>query len=211
MIAKAIKGRGFRGVLAYDLGKEQARVIDTNMTGRTPRELAQEFGAVRKLRPGLGKAVLHVSLSATPGEHLSDAQWTQIAGRYLAGMGLDDNQYLLTRHADTRHEHVHLLVNRVRCDGGVASDSHDYRRQESIMRAVERDFGLQQLRPSVEAPRRAASRGRNRGRPAHRRRLDAAAPAAAVRRRHHRLRQFHRFHAAPGGGRRGAGTGNAAQ
>ena len=33
MIAKAIKGRGFRGVLAYDLGKEQARVIDTNMTG----------------------------------------------------------------------------------------------------------------------------------------------------------------------------------
>ena len=159
MIAKAIKGRGFRGVLAYDLGKEQARVIDTNMTGRTPRELAQEFGAVRKLRPGLGKAVLHVSLSAAPGEQLSDAQWTQIAGRYLAGMGLDDNQYLLTRHADTRHEHVHLLVNRVRCDGGVASDSHDYRRQEIIMRAVERDFGLQQLRPSVEAPRRAASRG----------------------------------------------------
>lgn len=159
MIAKAIKGRGFRGVLAYDLGKEQARVIDTNMTGRTPRELAQEFGAVRKLRPGLGKAVLHVSLSAAPGELLSDAQWTQIAGRYLAGMGLDDNQYLLTRHADTRHEHVHLLVNRVRCDGGVTSDSHDYRRQESIMRAVERDFGLQQLRPSVEAPRRAASRG----------------------------------------------------
>ena len=159
MIAKAIKGRGFRGVLAYDLGKEQARVIDTNMTGRTPRELAQEFGAVRKLRPGLGKAVLHVSLSAAPGEQLSDAQWTQIAGRYLAGMGLDDNQYLLTRHADTRHEHVHLLVNRVRCDGGVASDSHDYRRQEIIMRAVERDFGLQQLRPSTEAPRRAASRG----------------------------------------------------
>ncbi|PJD00237.1 hypothetical protein GQ37_000980 [Janthinobacterium sp. BJB1] len=159
MIAKAIKGRGFRGVLAYDLGKQQARVIDTNMTGRTPRELAQEFGAVRKLRPGLGKAVLHVSLSAAPGEQLSDAQWRQIAGRYLAGMGLDDNQYLLTRHADTRHEHVHLLVNRVRCDGGVASDSHDYRRQEIIMRAVERDFGLQQLRPSVEAPRRAASRG----------------------------------------------------
>ena len=25
MIAKAIKGRGFRGALAYDLGKEQGR------------------------------------------------------------------------------------------------------------------------------------------------------------------------------------------
>jgi hypothetical protein len=209
VIAKAIKGRGFRGVLAYDLGKEQARVIDTNMTGRTPRELAQEFGAVRKLRPGLGKAVLHVSLSAAPGELLSDAQWTQIAGRYLAGMGLDDNQYLLTRHADTRHEHVHLLVNRVRCDGGVTSDSHDYRRQESIMRAVERDFGLQQLRLRRGAAPRGEP-GRDRGGPAHRHRLDTATAAATVRRRHHRLRQFHRFHAAPGSGGRGPGAGDAA-
>jgi hypothetical protein len=31
-----------------------------------------------------------------------------------------------------------------------------------------------------------------------------------VRRRHHRLRQFHRFHAAPGSGGRGPGAGDAA-
>lgn len=159
MIAKAIKGSGFRGALEYDLNKEKGCLIDTNMEGANPRELAKEFGEIRKLRPKLGKAVLHVSLSAAPGEHLTDAQWTEIGRRYLHGMGLDDNQYLITRHEDTEHEHVHLLVNRIRFDGDVTSDSHDYRRHEVLMRAVERDYQLQAVQPSIEAQRRAATKG----------------------------------------------------
>jgi hypothetical protein len=159
MIAKAVKGRGFRGALDYDLNKEQGRVIDTNMSGTTPRELAKEFGEVRKLRPKLGKAVLHVSLSAAPGEHLSDEQWQQVAQRYLHGMGLENNQYLVTRHTDTEHEHIHLLVNRIRFDGGVTSDSHDYRRQETLMRAIEREFDLQRVTPSIEVQRHALTKG----------------------------------------------------
>jgi hypothetical protein len=159
MIAKAIKGKGFRGALEYDLSKEHGRLIDTNMEGAGPRELAKEFGEIRKLRPNLGKAVLHVSLSAAPGEHLTDAQWIDIGQRYLHGMGLDNNQYLITRHNDTEHEHIHLLVNRIRFDGKVASDSHDYRRHEVLMRAIERDYALQPVQPSIDAVRRAATKG----------------------------------------------------
>jgi len=159
MIAKAVKGRGFRGALEYDLGKEQGRVIDTNMNGSTPRELATEFGEIRKLRPALGKAVLHVSLSAAPGEHLTDTQWIEIGRRYLQGMGLGRNQYIVTRHTDTDHEHVHLLANRIQFDGAVTSDSHDYRRQEVLMRAIERDLGLRQVGLSENCERRAATKG----------------------------------------------------
>ena len=75
MIAKAVKGKGFRGALEYDLSKEHGRILDSNMAGVTPRELAAEFGEIRRLRPNLGKAVLHVSLSAALGETLSDDQW----------------------------------------------------------------------------------------------------------------------------------------
>jgi hypothetical protein len=89
MIAKAVKGKGFRGALEYDLSKEQGRLIDTNLEGAVPRELAREFGAIRKLRPNLSRAVLHVSLAAAPGEHLRDDQWRDIGQRYLHGMGLD--------------------------------------------------------------------------------------------------------------------------
>ena len=159
MIAKAAKGRGFRGALEYDLRKDKGHVIDSNMAGQHPRELAAEFGEIRKLRPNLGKAVLHVSLAAAPGEHLTDEQWRQIGQRYLRGMGFKDNQFVITRHTDTEHEHIHILANRITHGGAVVSDAHDYRRQETLMREIERDFGLQRVAPSLEAERRAPTKG----------------------------------------------------
>ena len=159
MIAKAVKGKGFRGALAYDLGKGDAHLLDTNMAAQGVRGLAAEFGAVRKLRPNLEKAVLHVSLSAAPGERLSDRQWEQIGRQYLGGMGFLDNQYLITRHTDTEHEHIHILANRISPLGQVISDSHDWRRQEVLMRDIEKQFGLQKVAPSIEAERRAPTKG----------------------------------------------------
>ncbi len=45
MIAKAVKGREFRGALAYDLGNDNGRILDTNMAGESLRELSAEFGS----------------------------------------------------------------------------------------------------------------------------------------------------------------------
>jgi hypothetical protein len=159
MIAKAIKGRGFRGVLNYDLNEEKGEMLDTNMAGTNARELAQEFGAVRKLRPNLNKAVLHVSLSAAIGEHLTEDQWREIGHKYLKGMDLDNNQFVMTRHTDTDHEHIHIIANRIQFNGDVTSDSNDYRRQEVIMREIERNYGLQSVAPSADARRRAPTKG----------------------------------------------------
>ena len=159
MIAKAVKGTGFRGAVSYDLAPEKGALLDTNMAGETPRELAAEFGAIRALRPTLGKAVLHVSLTAAPGEQLSDDQWREIGQRYLAGMGFSEHQYVLTRHTDTAHDHIHLVANRIGYDGAVVSDSHDYPRQEQLMREIEREYGLQEVAPSAEAARHAPTKG----------------------------------------------------
>lgn len=184
MIAKLVKGRGFRGALEYDLTKEKGRVIDSNMAGQTPRELAAEFGEIRKLRPNLGKAVLHVSLSAAPGETLTDAQWCEIGQRYLHGMGFTDNQFVITRHTDTAHEHIHILANRITHTGEVVSDAQDYRRQEALMREIERDYGLQQVAPSIEAQRKAPTKGEieqglRTGQPSMRQQLQQLCDAAA--------------------------------
>jgi hypothetical protein len=185
MIAKAVKGKGFRGALEYDLTKEKGRPIDTNMAGEGPRELAAEFGEIRKLRPNLGKAVLHVSLSALPGEKLTDAQWRDIASAYLVGMGLEKNQYLVTRHTDTEHEHIHILANRIRFDGSVTSDSLDYKRQEVLMRKIELQYGLERVAPSLESVRRAPTKGEienhiRTGRESTRQRLQQACDVAVV-------------------------------
>lgn len=158
MIAKAVKGRGFRGVLNYDLNEEKGEILETNMAGQNARELAQEFGEIRKLRPNLNKAVLHVSLSAAIGEHLTNEQWQKIGQDYLKGMGLDNNQYVMVRHTDTDHEHIHIVANRIQFDGNVTSDSQDYKRQEVIMRQIERDYDLQQVASSSTADKRAPTK-----------------------------------------------------
>ena len=159
MIAKMVKGRGFRGALEYDLQEGKSELLETNLSGQTPRTMAREFGEVRQLRPTLGKAVLHVALSIPPGEHLTDDQWRAIGHRYLDEMGFNDNQYVITRHTDTDHEHIHILANRITFTGEVVSDSQDWKRQEALMRIIERDYGLTLVAPSQEAARKAPTKG----------------------------------------------------
>ena len=159
MIAKMAKGRGFRGAVEYDLQAGKSRLLDTNLVGTSPRAMAQEFGAVRQLRPNLGKAVVHVSLSIHRQEHLTDAQWRTIGHRYLEAMGFHDNQYVMTRHTDTAYEHIHLLVNRITFGGDVVSDSQDWKRQEALMRTLEQEYGLVEEPPSQNAERKAPTKG----------------------------------------------------
>ncbi len=159
MIAKMEKGRGFRGALEYDLQAGKSALLETNLVGATPRAMAKEFGEVRALRPTLGKAVLHVALSVPPGEHLTDDQWRTIGHRYLEAMGFTDNQYVITRHRDTDHEHIHIVANRITFAGAVVSDSQDWKRQEALMREIERDYGLSPVTPSKEAARKAPTKG----------------------------------------------------
>jgi hypothetical protein len=84
------------------------------------------------------------------------------------GHGLEKNQFIVTRHTDTEHEHIHILANRIRFDGSVTSDSQDYKRQEALMRELERDYGLQRVAPSREAERRGPTKGEIEGSLPHR-------------------------------------------
>ncbi len=159
MIAKCIKGTGFRGAIEYDLQPHKSLLLETNMAGRNPRELTKEFGAIRVLRPKLSKAVCHVSISLSPEESLTDDQWRHVAQTWLQGMGFEANQYVVSRHTDAAHSHIHILVNRVTFDGQVVSDAYDYKRQEPIMRALEQELGLQQVLSSRDSPCCALRKG----------------------------------------------------
>jgi len=155
MIAKFVVGKGFRGATEYDLKKGKGYLLDTNLAGKNPRQYAAEFGAIRGRRTSLTKAVAHVSISAADGETLTDDRWKLIAKRYLEGMGYDDNQYIVTRHTNTKCDHIHIIANRIKYNGSVVSDSWTYPRQEKIMRDIEKDYELTQVKPSREAERRA--------------------------------------------------------
>jgi hypothetical protein len=158
LIVNQKKNASFRSTLEYVLGKEKSTIIDTNMGGETPRQLAAEFAAARRHRPNLKRACGHIIISIPHRsadhlkgeyhEHLEDEQYVALAHRWLIGMeflgeGLSCSQYLIARHHDTLHEHIHIIASRIRMDGSVVSDSWDYRRSEVIVRQLEKEFSLE--------------------------------------------------------------------
>jgi len=148
MIAKIIKGKDFYGILAYNdqkVGQGSAHIIDANIGLGSTVVNTKSFNTVRALRPNLGKAVLHVSLNLPYHDKLSDWEFAKLGCDYLKGMGFEDNQYIIYRHNDQRHQHIHIIANRVSYSGKVASDAKDLFRSKNIVRKLEVDYGLTQL------------------------------------------------------------------
>ncbi len=147
------------------LEKEEAEIIDSNMGGYNSRQLAKEFSAARRMRPKFQRACGHIILSIPHRdashpqgeyhEHLDDEKYAEIAQHWLKGMeflgdGLHKSQYVIARHHDTNHEHIHIIASRIRMDGSVVPDSWDYRRSEVVVRQLEKEFGLEQVPCSNE-------------------------------------------------------------
>lgn len=153
-------GAGFRGVLGYVLAaKKQPELLGGTMSGETARELAREFGLGRALNPAVGKPVFHGSLTAAPGDRLSDDDWRRLAERYLERLGYGDCQWVLVRHRDTANDHVHIVASRIDSRGKRVRDRQERKRGEAIVRDLERELGLTQVAPSREASRAAPGRG----------------------------------------------------
>ncbi|MCF2151384.1 relaxase/mobilization nuclease domain-containing protein [Desmonostoc muscorum LEGE 12446] len=162
MIGKHIKGKSFRGLLNYLFGKDGARQIGGNMEGTNPRELAAEFGISRRLNPKVNRAVYHASLSLAHKESLDDDTWDEIAQKYLQAMGFDMNQYVVVRHTDRTHEHIHIAASRIQLDGTTVSDSWDDRRSEAVIRKLEQEYNLQSVQPSWEKDKHSPTTGERR-------------------------------------------------
>ena len=160
VIAKQVQGKDFRRVLDYVHSKEGAYLIGGNMAGSEPTTLAAEFRVASGLRKTLNKRVYHVSLSTSPQEKLSDKQWRRFVDAYLKGMEFEGSQYVVYRHTDREHDHVHAIASRIRLtDGSVVPDSWQYRRSERLLRLLEPQFGLQPTTPSWERGKCAPKTG----------------------------------------------------
>jgi hypothetical protein len=174
MIGKVVKGASFYGCLEYclhdkrGLTEEQkvllaaqdglqhqgrAEVLDYNLCFGDLQELAEQFRDVQKLSRNVEKPVLHLTLRAAPGDKLTRTQWIEIGRAAAQEFGIDKNQYITILHKDTPEHHIHIVANRVRYDGKVASDSNSYARMAALSRRLEKKYHLKE----VLSPRRFLS------------------------------------------------------
>lgn len=138
---------------------ERHRIIGGNMSGQTKGELTREFEAISRQRPDIEKPVHHASLSAGENDKITVDEWREIAARYIEEMGFKDSPYVVIQHRDGKTDHVHILTSRVDVNGKVVSDWQCKERAEKVLRAIEKDYGLEQIKSSHEVDRAAPKRG----------------------------------------------------
>ena len=146
MIAKIVKGSDFRGVINYILDpKKGTELIDsTGVRTDSISHIAQSFIDQTELNPRVGKVVGHISLSfsAQDTPKLSNEWMAQIAREYMDKMGIKDTQYIIGRHFDKEHPHIHIAFNRIDNNGKTISDRNDRFRSEKICKELTAKYSL---------------------------------------------------------------------
>ena len=146
MIAKIMKGSGFKGVINYILDpKKGTELIDSSgVRIESISHIAQSFIDQTKLNPRVGKVVGHISLSFSvqDSSKLSNKSMAQMAREYMEKMGIKDTQYIIGRHFDKEHPHIHIAFNRIDNNGKTISDHNDRFRSEKICKELTTKYGL---------------------------------------------------------------------
>ena len=146
MIAKIMKGSGFKGVINYILDpKKGTELIDcSGVRTESISHIVQSFIDQTELNPRVGKVVGHISLSfsAQDSPKLSNEWMAKVAHEYMEKMGIKDTQYIIGRHFDKEHPHVHIAFNRIDNNGKTISDRNDRFRSEKICKELTAKYGL---------------------------------------------------------------------
>lgn len=166
MIASQKIGKSFMGALNYNLKKlhhtnpeMRAELLATNFASTDPAIIKREVEMMKSMKPNLSRYVYHTSINFPKEDLLDNDKLLAIANDYLKESGFTNNQYLIFRHHDADHPHIHLLVNRISFDGTVVSDSNNFKKSEAILRNLELKYGLSQVQNSDKAETKAIKKG----------------------------------------------------
>jgi hypothetical protein len=150
MKASISKGAGFSGLCRYVLdikkgskGEKEAEVIGGNMAGESYSDVMSQFAAVRRIRPDIKRPVWHCSLSFPPGEKLNNGTLANIADEFMKAMDFSNEcPFVVIKHNDKAHNHIHIVASRIGLDGTVWSSRLDVFRALKITQVLEERFNL---------------------------------------------------------------------
>lgn len=131
-------------VLEYIYEKIEAELLYKNgVIGDTWQKVAKEMEIEAATSKRCKQRCYHLSLSIDPRDKnfVSDQDFIDIALKYAEILGMRDNQFVIIKHNDVEHPHVHIAFNRVK-DGKAARVSHDYWKLVDLDREVEKEYGL---------------------------------------------------------------------
>jgi hypothetical protein len=117
------------------------------------------FERLNSLNERATTKTLHVSLNFDPSEKLSEQKLLHVAAAYMGKIGFGEQPYLVYKHEDAGHPHIHIVSTTIKSDGRRINTHNIGRNQsEKARKEIEAAFGLvkaerqQQLRSPVIKP-----------------------------------------------------------
>jgi hypothetical protein len=145
LIIKTKIGKSFGGCVRYNLGRDQAEVLQAEgVRADCAQHMVDDFNHVRKQNPELSKSVWHTSISFAPEDKVSEQLMKDIAKDYVDKFKLE--QYAIIRHVDQGQTHFHIVGNRVKYDGQTVSDQFCASRGVELAQRLEKKYELTQAR-----------------------------------------------------------------
>jgi len=151
MVAKITFPKSIEAALNYNEKKVQKGQAECLLAVNYLRE-ARDMNFYHKLNgfenrntlnERAGTKTLHVSLNFDPSENLSEKQLGAIAESYMDKIGFGSQPYLVYRHHDAGHPHIHIVSTTIKEDG-IRINTHNIGRNQSeqARKAIEQDFNL---------------------------------------------------------------------
>ena len=147
MMGDLKKRASFARLVNYVNNPKKARLIDSkDVRLDSNATIAASMQGQADDKPGrrLKNPVYHISLDFAHEDmpKLTDGLMVEIAREYMRRMGIVNTQYIVSRHTDTEHQHLHIVANRVNNDGNTISDRNDAVRNVAVCKALTREYGL---------------------------------------------------------------------
>jgi hypothetical protein len=101
------------------------------------------FERLNSLNERATTKTLHVSLNFDPSEKLTENKLLQIASDYMEKIGFREQPYLVYKHEDAGHPHIHIVSTTIKADGSRINTHNIGRNQsENARKEIEKQYGL---------------------------------------------------------------------
>ena len=152
------KRASFAKLVNYVNNPKKARLIDSKdvrLDDNAAIAVSMQGQADDKPGRKLNNPVYHISLNFAHEDapKLTDGLMAEIAREYMKRMGIVNTQYIVCRHTDREHQHLHIVANRVDNDGNTISDRNDAIRNVAVCKALTREYGLHFSKGKVNVKR----------------------------------------------------------
>ncbi|PRY03352.1 relaxase/mobilization nuclease-like protein [Pontibacter ummariensis] len=151
MVAKIITGKNIRGVLHYNehkVSQGKAELLLAHRFLNEPQELSfrqklERFTRLQEKSPQVRTNTVHISLNFAMEEKLGPEELLRIATDYMERVGFGGQPYLVYRHFDAAHPHLHIVTTNIQ-PAGKRIDLHNIGREKSepVRKAIELEYGL---------------------------------------------------------------------